>query len=107
MQKLFQIGATTNLFIVDEFTGQMYQWDGIMNIDEENLQFEGYEIVRLISDTSETFSCEIENADVFEDNIRKLLLPEPKKEICEIRDRDYEKPNPVYVPKHIARRRKW
>jgi len=104
MQKI--LGNKCKLFIMDNLTGQYYTLDGVTEIEiEDSDASEQKEVGTFIENLS--FECEIDNAAEFEDNIRKLLLLEPEKEICEIRDRDYKKPNPVYVPKHIARRRKW
>ena len=104
MQKL--LGNNCKLFIMDASTGQYYILDSVTEIEIEDSEVSEQKVVGTFI-KNQSFECEIENVAEFEDNIRKLLLPEPKKEIGEISDRNYKKPNPVYVPKHIARRRKW
>lgn len=104
MQKL--LGNNCKLFILDDLTGQYYTLDSVTEIEIEDSEVSEQKVVGTFIE-SQSFECEIENVAEFEDNIRKLLLPGFKKEKCEIRNRDYEKPNPVYVPKHIAKRRKW
>lgn len=104
MQKL--LGNNCKLFIGDDLTGQYYTLDGVTEIEIEDSEVSEQKVIGTFIENL-SFECEIDNAAEFEDNIRKLLLPKPNKEIGEISDRDYEKPNPVYVPKHIARRRKW
>ena len=103
MQKL--LGNNSKLLIMDDL-GQYYTLDGVTEIEIEDSEVSEQKVIGTFIE-NQSFECEIENTAEFEDNIRKLLLPEPEKEICEIRDKDYKKPNPVYVPKHIARRRKW
>lgn len=104
MQKL--LGNNCKLFIMDDLTGQYYTLDSVTAIEIEDSDVSEQKVVGTFTENL-SFECEIENAAEFEDNIRKFLLPKPNKEIGEISDRDYKKPNPVYVPKHIARRRKW
>lgn len=103
MQKL--LGNNSKLLIMDDL-GQYYILDGITEIEIEDSDVSEQKVIETFI-KNRSFECKIENIAEFEDNIRKLLLLESKKEIGEISDRDYEKPNPVYVPKHIARRRKW
>lgn len=103
MQKL--LGNNCKLFIIDDL-GPYYTLDSVAEIEIEDSDVSEQKVIETFI-KNQSFVCEIENVAEFEDNIRKLLLPEPEKEICEIRNRDYKKPNPVYVPKHIARRRKW
>lgn len=105
MQKL--LGNEVKVFVVDESTGQMYPLEGINSIEEISLENEDDEnqIVHFFDDM--TFSCELDNQT--RKSILKLLLPRPQKKLSKIGDDSIgnSKPNPVYVPKHIARRRKW
>ena len=104
MKKL--LGNNCKLFIMDDLTGQYYALDSVTEIEIEDSDVSEQKVIGTFIE-NQSFECEIDNAAEFEDNIRKFLLAEPKKEIGEISDSNYEKPNPVYVPKHIARRRKW
>ena len=108
------------IYIFDKFTGEyrtLADITGLTIVDDNDLYGEVIELNNKASEIDEhffkeiSFSCEIENAAEFEKNIRKLLFPNPQKKLIELFDFDNDieksKPNPVFVPKHIARRRKW
>lgn len=85
-----------HFFMLNEKTGKFH---AISDIDEIEL---------LIDD--ETEGQEVEN-DMFSDEGIDIELSgeiEEFKALLEVSEEPKrEKPNPVYVPKHIARRRKW
>lgn len=106
MQKL--IGNEYKVILRDELTGEYYTLEGITEFEDTILDDEENEVVgQFFKDT--TFSCEIENAAELGENIIRLFVPKLRKNLSDISNDTTEKcnPNPVYVPKHIAKRRKW
>ena len=77
-------GKEITCFLYDPKTNTYYPWDGITEIEEEY-----QEATKLLNNpTSISFTIA--------DDLSEVDESKPK-----------SKPNPIYVPKHIARRRKW
>lgn len=77
-------GTKCKAILIDEKTGEHIEWNGIMSIDEESLTDDS----TLINDISLT-----------NDN---TLTDENKSN----EDVNVKKPNPIYIPKHVAHRKK-
>lgn len=88
MQRL--IGDKSKLFFADPMTIVIFQSDEIGEITDKDISEddETNEMIKRLSQ-DKSFSCEIE------------LVPEVSN------SSEKKKPNPIYVPKHIAKRRKW
>ena len=88
MQRL--IGNKGKLFFADAMTAVVFSYDEIGEITDKDISEddETNEMIKRLSQ-DKSFSCEIE------------LVPEVSN------SSEKKKPNPIYVPKHIARRRKW
>ena len=82
-------------YLYDNSTGKIIPWDDITEITEDMIELSEGEYQEVAKIMNETISFSIECALPL-DKLADELEPEPK-----------TKPNPVYVPKHIARRRKW
>ena len=89
MQRL--IGDKSKLFFADPMTIVIFQSDEIKEITDESIISDDDKTNEMIKRLSQdkSFSCEIE------------LVPEVSN------SSEKKKPNPIYVPKHIAKRRKW
>lgn len=82
-------------FLMDLSTGEIVACGNLESVEMEMTTTEQEEAVGLF-DTRE-ISFEIEDKSVIE-QLLEAFRPKPKEK---------KKPNPVYVPKHIARREKW
>lgn len=89
MQRLIENKG--KLFFADPMTRVIFQYDEIKEITDESIISDDDETNEIINQLfqDKSFSCEIE------------LIPEVSNNSQE------KKPNPIYIPKHIARRRKW
>lgn len=89
MQRL--IGNKGEIFFADAMTEVVFSYDEIGEITDKDIISEDDETNEMIKRLSQdkSFSCEIE------------LVPEVSN------SSEKKKPNPIYVPKHIAKRRKW
>ena len=84
-------------YLYDNSTGKIIPWDGIIEItDEKEIMIElDKECHSMVEKLNECISFSTELSSVEKDSYK---------------EKDYDtrqKPNPVYVPKHISRRRKW
>lgn len=88
MQRLIENKG--KLFFADPMTIVIFQSDEIKEITDKDISDddETNEMIKRLSQ-DKSFSCEIE------------LVPEVSN------SSEKKKPNPIYVPKHIAKRRKW
>ena len=89
-------GHNAELYLVNMETGEMTYWKDISVISDDDLECsvdsEEISLENLISGEEIAFSIEL-----------SPTLNELTDELVEKKS----KPNPIYVPKHIARRRKW
>lgn len=79
------------IFFADAMTEVVFSYDEIREITDKDIISEDDETNEIINQLfqDKSFSCEIE------------LVPEVSN------SSEKKKPNPIYIPKHIARRRKW
>ena len=84
-------GESPKVFIVDLKTGDYEEWDGITEITEGDIiayeEETAIEIKRLFN---EPYEISMEFREMVVDKVDEI-----------------KRPNPVYIPKHIARRKKW
>ena len=100
------------LFLVNQETGETIEWDGVKLIEESDehdaalISTEGIDILR------EAFnSIAVAMSDAAESLFRKIneMAKEYKRGLKSSLDEcleDDKKPNPIYIPKHIAHRKK-
>ena len=85
------LGESPKIFIVDLKTGDYEEWDGITEITEEDvIAYEeemAIEVTRLFNDP---YEISMEFREMIVDKVDEI-----------------KRPNPIYIPKHIARRKKW
>lgn len=85
--------SSQKVYLYDNSTGKIIPWDDITEITEDMIELneeEYQEAIKFLNNPTSSFSFTIAD-DLSEVDESKLKA----------------KPNPVYVPKHIARRRKW
>lgn len=94
-------GHNAELYLVNMETGEMTPFasvaeitetDALLDIDEEN---KGEVVGHIFRE--ESFSCEL--------TMTNDVIDADYYAVCD--ELTVKKPNPIYVPKHIARRRKW
>ena len=84
------------VWLVDTTTGKAIPYDGIKEISETDILCDEETVATGSFECSGSISCELSSAIDYLEDALKEEYGEPK-----------VKSNPVYVPKHIARRRKW
>ena len=86
--------GSQKVYLYDNSTGKIIPWDDIGEITEDMIELSEEEYQEVVKIMSEPMAFSIE-CPLPLDKLVDELEPEPK-----------TKPNPVYVPKHIARRKK-
>jgi hypothetical protein len=90
-----QTNSKITAYLYDKDKNVLIPWDGITEISDDMVELseEEMEQVRLLIEPM-SFSITFENSS-FEDSPSEKADEEPK-----------QKPNPIYIPKHIAHRKK-
>lgn len=84
-------GSKVKIYIRDMSTGEYIPFEEIAEISDVDIISDDDELNEVVKKFYQelSFSCEIESLPEFYDSSEK------------------KKPNPIYAPKHIAKRRKW
>lgn len=102
MQKILASGIGS-FFIKDEQSGEFVPVGEISDVEIEDVESDGSDDVVVQFFSNKEYECEmtIEQSEKLRKELEQL-----NKSLKELND-DSNRPNPVFVPKHIARRRKW